>query len=76
MHMTNYPAYMIVTTWPSVGVLRLVQSARALLNALYIGPMMSAIAEMFATTVRATALALAYGLTVMVGALTPAFARG
>lgn len=69
-----YPAYMIVTTWPSVEVLLLVQSALALLNALYIGPMMSAIAEIFATTVRATAVALAYGLTVMVGALSPALA--
>lgn len=71
---TIYPAYVIVTTWPSVGMLLLVQSILALLNALYIGPMMSAIAEIFATTVRATAVALAYGLTVMVGALSPAFA--
>jgi MHS family proline/betaine transporter-like MFS transporter len=69
-----YPAYMVVTTWPSVQTLMLVQSALALLNAIYIGPMMSALAELFATTVRATAVALAYGLTVMVGALSPALA--
>ncbi|WP_407158307.1 MFS transporter [Bradyrhizobium sp. STM 3557] len=69
-----YPAYLVVTTWPSVQMLMLVQSALALLNAIYIGPLMSTIAELFATSLRATAVAVAYGLTVMVGALSPALA--
>ncbi|WP_407179858.1 MFS transporter [Bradyrhizobium sp. STM 3562] len=70
----TYPAYMVVTASPSVQMLMLVQSTLAVLNAIYIGPLMSTLAELFATALRATAVALAYGLTVMVGALSPALA--
>jgi MHS family proline/betaine transporter-like MFS transporter len=70
----TYPAYMVATTWPSVPVVIMVQSTFGLLNAVYVGPLMSTLAELFVTRFRATAVSLAYGLTVMIGALSPAFA--
>jgi MFS transporter, MHS family, proline/betaine transporter len=70
----TYPAYMVATTWPSVAVLMIVQSIFGLLNAVYVGPLMSTLAELFVTRFRATAVSLAFSLTVMVGALSPAFA--
>jgi MFS transporter, MHS family, proline/betaine transporter len=70
----TYPAYMVATTWPSVAVLTMVQSTFGLLNAVYVGPLMSTLAELFATRFRATAVSLAFSLTVMIGALSPAFA--
>jgi MHS family proline/betaine transporter-like MFS transporter len=70
----TYPAYMIATTWPSVAVLMIVQSTFGLLNAIYVGPLMSALAELFVTRCRATAVSLAFALTVMIGAWSPAFA--
>jgi MFS transporter, MHS family, proline/betaine transporter len=63
-----------VTTWPSVAVLMMVQSTLGLLNAVYVGPLMSTLAELFAARFRATAVSLAFSLTVMIGALSPAFA--
>jgi MHS family proline/betaine transporter-like MFS transporter len=70
----TYPAFALVTTWPSVALLTLVQSGFGLLNAIYVGPLLSTLAELFPTRVRATAVALAFSLTVMVGALSPALA--
>jgi MFS transporter, MHS family, proline/betaine transporter len=70
----TYPAYVIVTTWASPAVLVAVHSVFGLLNAIYVGPLLSALAELFPTRFRATSVALAYGLTVMVGALSPALA--
>jgi MFS transporter, MHS family, proline/betaine transporter len=70
----SYPAYMVVTAWPSVAILMMVQATFGLLNAVYVGPLMSALAELFVTRFRATAVSLAFGLTVMIGALSPAFA--
>jgi MHS family proline/betaine transporter-like MFS transporter len=70
----TYPAYMVATTWPSVAVLTMVQSTFGLLNAVYVGPLMPTLAELFATRFRATAVSLAFSLTVMIGALSPAFA--
>jgi MHS family proline/betaine transporter-like MFS transporter len=70
----TYPAYMVVTTWPSIAVLMMVQSTFGLLNAVYVGPLMSTLAELFRTRFRATEVALAFGLTVMIGAFSPAFA--
>lgn len=70
----TYPAFAVVTTWLSVALLAVVQSAFGLLNAVYVGPLMSALAELFPTRVRATAISLALSLAVVVGALSPAFA--
>jgi MHS family proline/betaine transporter-like MFS transporter len=70
----TYPMFAIVTTWPSVGLLTTVLSGFGLLNALYAGPLMSALAELFPTSVRATAVALAFSLTVIVGGFSPALA--
>jgi len=70
----TYPAYVIVTTSPSAAVLFTVHVIFGLLNAVYVGPLFSALAELFPTSFRATSVALAYGLTVMIGALSPAFA--
>jgi MHS family proline/betaine transporter-like MFS transporter len=70
----TYPGFALVTTWPSVALLTLVQSGFGLLNAMYVGPLMSTLAELFPTRVRATAVALAFSLTVMIGAFSPALA--
>jgi MFS transporter, MHS family, proline/betaine transporter len=70
----TYPAYTVATTWPSVTVLMIVQSMFGLLNAIYVGPLMSTLAELFVTRFRATAVSLAFSLTVMIGALSPVFA--
>jgi MHS family proline/betaine transporter-like MFS transporter len=70
----TYPMFAIITTWPSVTLLTIVQSGLGFLNALYAGPLMSALAELFRTSVRATAVALAYSLTTIIGGFSPAFA--
>jgi MHS family proline/betaine transporter-like MFS transporter len=70
----TYPAYIIATTRPSIATLMMVQSIFGLLNAVYVGPLMAALAELFRTRLRATAVGLAFSLTVMIGALSPAFA--
>jgi MHS family proline/betaine transporter-like MFS transporter len=67
----SYPAFVIVARWPSVMLIVAVQSGFALLNAIYVGPLMSALAELFPTRVRATGISLAYGLAAMIGALSP-----
>jgi MHS family proline/betaine transporter-like MFS transporter len=70
----TYPAFAVVTTWPSIGLLAMVQSAFAVLNAIYVGPLMSALAESFPTRARATAVSLSLSFAVVIGALSPAFA--
>lgn len=70
----TYPMFAIVTTWPSVALLTIVLSSFAVLNAMYAGPLMSALAELFPTSVRATAVALAFSLTVIIGGFSPALA--
>ena len=72
--LVTYPAYVVITAWPSAAVLMIVHSILGLLNAIYVGPLLSALAELFPARFRATSVALAFSLTVMIGALSPAFA--
>jgi MFS transporter, MHS family, proline/betaine transporter len=57
-----YPAFVLITTRPSVVVLTCVQSAFGLLLAMYGGPVMSVLAELFPTRLRATAVAVVYNV--------------
>jgi len=72
--LVTYPAYDVIMAWPSAAVLMIVHSLLGLLNAIYVGPLLSALAELFPARFRATSVALAFSLTVMIGALSPAFA--
>jgi MHS family proline/betaine transporter-like MFS transporter len=70
----TWPGLAVVTLWPSIASLMLVQTAFAVLTAIYVGPLMATLAEQFPTRGRATSVSLANSLTVMVGALSPALA--
>ena len=72
--LVTYPAYVVIAAWPFAAVLTIVHSIFGLLNAIYVGPLLAALAELFPGRSRATSIALAYSLTVMIGALSPAFA--
>jgi MHS family proline/betaine transporter-like MFS transporter len=70
----TYPGFILVTGAPSVALLALVQSGFGVLIALYVGPLFSALAEMFPTRVRAAAVSLTYGFAGIIGAFAPAVA--
>ena len=57
-----YPAFAALTAWPSLAVLMFVQSVFGLLLAIYGGPLMAVLAELFPTRMRATAVAFVYNL--------------
>jgi MHS family proline/betaine transporter-like MFS transporter len=68
----TYPAFVMLTARPSFALLVAVQSGFALLMAMYSGPVMSVLAELFPTGLRATAVGLAYNLTAaVIGGFTP-----
>lgn len=67
----TYPAFVMLTAWPSVALLTVVQSGFAVLMSLYGGPVVSVLAELFPTRLRSTAVALAYNLVAMVGGFAP-----
>jgi MHS family proline/betaine transporter-like MFS transporter len=69
-----YPGLVVLTTWPSLASLMLVQTGFAVLTAVYVGPLMTTLAEQFPTRGRATSVSFANSLTVMVGTLSPALA--
>jgi MHS family proline/betaine transporter-like MFS transporter len=70
----TYPAFVIVTTWPSIAVLLLIQSGFAVMIAIFVGPLLSALAELFRTRVRALAVSLTYGVAGIIGAFAPTLA--
>ncbi|WP_414645248.1 hypothetical protein [Bradyrhizobium symbiodeficiens] len=72
--LATFPAYVVITAWPSAAILIVVHSVLGLLNAVYVGPLLSALAELFPACARATSVALAFSITAMIGALSPAFA--
>jgi MFS transporter, MHS family, proline/betaine transporter len=57
-----YPALALLTAWPSLAALTLVQSVFGLLLAIYGGPLIAVLAELFPTRLRATAVAFVYNL--------------
>ena len=67
----TYPAFALLTARPSVAVLTVVQLGFAVLMALYGGPVVAVLAELFSTRVRSTAIAVAYNLVAMVGGFAP-----
>jgi MHS family proline/betaine transporter-like MFS transporter len=60
----TYPAFMLITASPSAASLGFVQSAFAVLMAIYGAPTVSALAELFPTRMRCTAVGLVYNVTV------------
>jgi len=59
-----YPAFMLITASPGPASLAFVQSVFAILMAVYGAPMVAALAELFPTRIRCTAVGLVYNLTV------------
>jgi len=70
----TYPAFVLILAWPSIALLLLVQSGFGILLALYVGPLFSALAELFPTRIRAVAVSLTYGIAGIIGAFAPALA--
>ncbi|MBR0906381.1 MFS transporter [Bradyrhizobium liaoningense] len=70
----TYPAFVLILAWPSIALLLLVQSGFGMLLALYVGPLFSALAELFPTRIRAVAVSLTYGIAGIIGAFAPALA--
>jgi MFS transporter, MHS family, proline/betaine transporter len=67
----TYPAFMLITAQPSIALLAAVQSGFAVLMAMYGGPVVSVLAELFPTRVRATTVALVYNLVAIIGGFAP-----
>ncbi|MBR1120949.1 MFS transporter [Bradyrhizobium lablabi] len=72
--LVTYPAFVLLTTMPSVALLALVQSGFGVLIALYVGPLFPALAEQFPTRARAASVSLTYGVAGVIGAFAPAVA--
>ena len=68
----TYPAFVLITTQPSLQKLAAVQTGFALAMATYAGPAISVCAELFPTRLRSTAVSLVYGIAVvLVGGFAP-----
>jgi MHS family proline/betaine transporter-like MFS transporter len=68
----TYPAFVLITTQPSLQKLAAVQTGFALAMATYAGPTISVCAELFPTRLRSTAVSLVYGIAVvLVGGFAP-----
>ncbi len=68
----TYPAFVLITTEPSLYKLAAVQSGFALGMAVYAGPAISVYAELFPTHLRSTAVSLLYSIgVVLVGGFAP-----
>jgi MHS family proline/betaine transporter-like MFS transporter len=62
----TFPAFALLTAQPSFALLTVVQAGFAVLMAMYGGPLVAVLAELFPTRLRATAVALVYNLTAAV----------
>jgi MFS transporter, MHS family, proline/betaine transporter len=62
----TFPAFALLTAQPTLALLTAVQAGFAVLLAMYGGPLVAVLAELFPTRSRATAVALAYNLTAAV----------
>jgi MFS transporter, MHS family, proline/betaine transporter len=67
----TYPAFAMITAWPSLALLTVVQSGFAVLMSIYCGPLVSVLAELFPTRLRSTAVAVAYNLVAVAGGFAP-----
>ena len=68
----THPAFVVISTEPSAGKLAVVQSGFALAMAMYAGPAISVLAELYPTQLRSTAVSLVYNMTVaLVGGFAP-----
>jgi len=68
----TYPAFVMITSWPSITLLAAVQSGFAVLMAMYTGPAVSVLAELFPTRLRSTAVASTYNLAAIIAGFAPA----
>jgi MHS family proline/betaine transporter-like MFS transporter len=61
---TSYPLFLMLTTWPTVTTLILVQALVGLLIAASLGPVPALLSDVFPTSTRGTGLALSYNFSV------------
>ncbi|KPH01855.1 MFS transporter [Pseudomonas sp. RIT-PI-q] len=62
--LSSYPMFLLLNTFPSVGVLLLVQAIVGILIAACLGPIPAMLADIFPTSIRGTGLALSYNFSV------------
>ncbi|CAN7528017.1 MFS transporter [Duganella sp. LjRoot269] len=61
--LTSYPLFYILSTWPTLTTLLMVQGLVGLLLAACLGPIPALLADIFPTSTRGTGLALSYNVT-------------
>jgi MHS family proline/betaine transporter-like MFS transporter len=61
---TSYPLFLMLTTWPTVTTLIMVQALVGLLIAASLGPVPALLADIFPTSTRGTGLSLSYNFSV------------
>ncbi len=61
---TSYPLFLMLTTWPTVTTLIVVQALVGLLIAACLGPIPAMLSDIFPTSTRGTGLALSYNFSV------------
>lgn len=62
--LSSYPMFLLLNSFPSVGVLLLVQGIVGILIAACLGPIPAMLADIFPTSIRGTGLALSYNFSV------------
>ena len=62
--LTSYPLFLMLTTWPTVTTLIMVQALVGLLIAACLGPIPAMLSDIFPTRTRGTGLALSYNFSV------------
>ena len=62
--LTSYPLFLMLTTWPTVTTLIIVQALVGLLIAACLGPIPAMLSDIFPTRTRGTGLALSYNFSV------------
>ncbi|MEM4990784.1 MFS transporter [Collimonas sp. H4R21] len=69
---TSYPLFLMLTTWPTVTTLIMVQAVVGLLLAACLGPIPAMLSDIFPTSTRGTGLALSYNFSVTIfGGFSP-----
>jgi MHS family proline/betaine transporter-like MFS transporter len=69
---TSYPLFLMLTTWPTVTTLIIVQAVVGLLLAACLGPIPAMLSDIFPTSTRGTGLALSYNFSVTIfGGFSP-----